>query len=225
MKVDALYRHPNILAAIGKIEAVCQSGEKVLVFGRFTKPMQALVRLLNARQMLRCYENDLLWPQSIVHQDEVSAVEFELRKRGKGETLDQINAWLERRYRELENKRERFRTRLRSILTERMDIPDDGDRGRAIALVARPIQEMMGAKDPTDEDIINAFSEIMSSASDQDSPDAADNDVNEGGVRKKVGCQSAESTQRRIFSFRRWVCPPDEREYRTTCAKTVATGF
>lgn len=52
-----LCSQPTILAAVEKIEEVCQQGEKVLVFGRFTLPMQALTNLLNARHIVRYMDN------------------------------------------------------------------------------------------------------------------------------------------------------------------------
>lgn len=49
---DSLFDHPAILASVKAIEELTGQGEKVLVFGRFTLPLLALVDLLNAREML-----------------------------------------------------------------------------------------------------------------------------------------------------------------------------
>ena len=66
---QALYDHPAIQAAVGAIEQATQTDEKVLVFGRFTRPLRALVDLLNAREMLRRVEREETWPQTKVHGD------------------------------------------------------------------------------------------------------------------------------------------------------------
>lgn len=48
-----LYTHPAIRAAAALIESCTKKNEKVLVFGRFNAPLEALTRLLDAREMLR----------------------------------------------------------------------------------------------------------------------------------------------------------------------------
>jgi len=75
----SLFEHPAILAAMRAIEAATQAGEKVLVFGRFTSPMAALVGLLNAREMARKLATGEPWPQSAVTRDERQAVEVAWR--------------------------------------------------------------------------------------------------------------------------------------------------
>jgi len=70
----ALYDHPAILAAVHDIEKTNAAGEKVLVFGRFTAPLDALARLLNARELLRRVEAELHWPQSKVGERDIHAV-------------------------------------------------------------------------------------------------------------------------------------------------------
>ena len=66
---DSLFDHPAIGAAVRAIEEATVTGEKVLVFGRFTRPLRALVDLLNAREMLRRVRANQSWPQSKVHGD------------------------------------------------------------------------------------------------------------------------------------------------------------
>lgn len=65
---DEIYTHPAILKAVETIEDYTNKGEKVLVFGRFTKPLAALTRLLDAREMLRCLNSGRSrhWPGSTV---------------------------------------------------------------------------------------------------------------------------------------------------------------
>ena len=64
---ESLYDHPAIQAAVAAIEKYTNDHRKVLVFGRFTRPMRALTDLLNARQMWRALQWGEPWPQSRVH--------------------------------------------------------------------------------------------------------------------------------------------------------------
>jgi hypothetical protein len=66
---ESLFDHPAIQNAVETIEKETQRGEKVLVFGRFTRPLRALVDLLNAREMLRRVQNKEPWPQAKVPGD------------------------------------------------------------------------------------------------------------------------------------------------------------
>lgn len=178
----ALYEHPAILAAVKAIEAVCggKQGEKVLVFGRFTRPMQALVRLLNAREMLRRLdENSPRWPQAAVHEDEKVAVLAALRQLKKNDSLGQINQRLDKQYKELEKKRERFRTQLREVLEQRLD---EERKEHALTLFARPIHEILATDDPTDDKILSAFKAVVAAASDQDKETATTDDEAEGNA-------------------------------------------
>lgn len=62
-----LFDHPATKAAVTAIESATADGEKVLVFGRFTRPMRQLVDLLNAREMLSCVARGSPWPQEKIH--------------------------------------------------------------------------------------------------------------------------------------------------------------
>ncbi len=119
---ELLFDHPAILAAVDSIEASTREGEKVLVFGRYTRPLQALVSLLNAREMLRHIRHEKLWPQSKVHGEagagtgEWPAVRTAYRQLyGRAPTQDEergIDATLATQYRRLERQRQRFRDSL-----------------------------------------------------------------------------------------------------------------
>jgi len=50
----AIFSHPAIMRAVEEIEGLVAQGQKVLVFGRYTRPMRALTFLLDAREMVRC---------------------------------------------------------------------------------------------------------------------------------------------------------------------------
>jgi len=65
---SALFSHPAIIRAVEEIETAVRDAHKVLVFGRYTKPIRALTFLLDAREMVRrlCGEDvvENRWPQS-----------------------------------------------------------------------------------------------------------------------------------------------------------------
>ena len=69
-----IYTHPAILAAIQLVESYAERNEKVLVFGRFIAPMNALTRLLDAREMLRRLRDKRHWPAEKVRDESESAV-------------------------------------------------------------------------------------------------------------------------------------------------------
>ncbi len=72
---DALFKHPVITRAVEEIEQANREGEKVLVFGRFTAPMQALVDLLNARELMRRIHAGLPVAQSKIHESQALATD------------------------------------------------------------------------------------------------------------------------------------------------------
>lgn len=115
-----LFEHPALLACVNAIESATANDEKVLVFGRFTQPMRALVDLLNAREMLRCLQTGRSWPQAKIHETalndgdkgEQPAVIAACRQLGFTLTLEEIDQALGRQYKDLENSRERWRNSL-----------------------------------------------------------------------------------------------------------------
>lgn len=168
---DAVYEHPALLAAVAAIEARTAESQKVLVFGRYTRPMQALEHLLNAREMLRCLVDGRYWPQRRVREDasgteQRRAIATALRQweREHGQehpfTIEDINPELERRYHAEHNARERFRNSLVTRLGDAVGkMPFYGslwcglqaasqraqageDDGHPVALLARSLQEM-----------------------------------------------------------------------------------
>lgn len=66
----ALVAHPAIGRAVAEIESSVFGSDKVLVFGRYVRPMRALTALLDAREMVRrlCREDTVenRWPQSTI---------------------------------------------------------------------------------------------------------------------------------------------------------------
>nr|WP_243771711.1 helicase-related protein [Burkholderia sp. D-99] len=115
-----LYDHPAILAAVAAIEVVTQRGEKVLVFGRFTRPLRALVDLLNAREMLTCLDTGKPWPQSKLHDREWPAAQAAHRQLKRAGLLERsaLEHALEQNYRALESEREKYRGDLLSLIEQ-----------------------------------------------------------------------------------------------------------
>lgn len=113
-----LYDHPAILAAVAEIDAVTRRGEKVLVFGRFTRPLRALVDLINAREMLTCLDQGKPWPQRKLNDREwpaVQAAHRQLKRTGVPER-DALERALEHNYRTRETEREKYRDDLLSLI-------------------------------------------------------------------------------------------------------------
>jgi hypothetical protein len=196
---SALFDHPAILAAVEEIEAICLQGEKVLVFGRFTRPLRALVQLLNAREMLRCVDANLPWPQSKVHEDEELALlsaHRQLRRQGELDR-DRLNDALAKQYQALENQRRNIRENLISHIQEGFNHkqPDkrvralfdvfkkaakedseqvQGNDDHALAVVARAMHELVQAntENATPSDFAQAFIYFVVAASDRNESDA-----------------------------------------------------
>lgn len=103
-----LYSHPAILAAARLIEDYAAKGEKVLVFGRFIKPMETLTRLLDAREMLRRLRDHQHWPAASVREENNAAVlaaAFDPDLRAPAGEIKEIDQLLKARYREWSNAR------------------------------------------------------------------------------------------------------------------------
>lgn len=117
----ALFNHPAILAAVTAIEDVMARGDKVLVFGRYTRPLARLTDLLNARAMLRHLEQGKPWPQLKVHGNADAGAEHSLWPAVRAAhaqlasplALNEIDSLLGQQYRLLQNQR---RTRRRKLL-------------------------------------------------------------------------------------------------------------
>jgi superfamily II DNA or RNA helicase len=188
---DILFDHPAILAAVRTIEEETERGEKVLVFGRFTRPMRALVSLLNARQMLKAVERASPWPQAKVHEDEWPAVRAAHRQLSSKVDLTRLDDLLAQHYRRESDQRARQRegllVRLRAGLAHdeangkcfaildaivRQTAPvtgDDEEDERHVALLARAIAANTDRPDAPDADLANAFRALVEAAGDRDS--------------------------------------------------------
>ena len=202
---EALYEHPAILAAIEAIESTCQLGEKVLVFGRFNRPLKALVDLLNAREMLRCLDAKRYWPQAKVHSDEWLAIQVAHRQLKHCGEIDQtqLNKMLSRQYQKLENLREYYRKSLINNIAEGLDGRTSDSRvlqmfnafrkseengqlsghdGSLLALIARAMQELTGLEIESlqPQNYADAFIDLIDASTDRDEGDTnADGTVDE----------------------------------------------
>jgi hypothetical protein len=134
---DDIYSHPSILSAVELIEGYTtpqngsnppKSPEKVLVFGRFVAPLDALTRLLDAREMLRqLAREDGHWPARGIPSANAAAVRAALKDKmlWTGTTsLDELNQLLSERYRQWENQRQQTLTRL---YEEVLSLAETGD--------------------------------------------------------------------------------------------------
>lgn len=103
-----IYTHPAIMAAVQQIEAYSAQNEKVLVFGRFIAPMNALTRMLDAREMLRRLRDGHHWPAAKVRDESEPAVLAAMKDPSLYVTaggIKAINQMLTERYKEWSSAR------------------------------------------------------------------------------------------------------------------------
>jgi len=199
---SALYGHPAIGAAVKEIERVVQREEKVLVFGRFTRPLRALVDLLNAREMLRSVDAGRPWPHAKVGEREWGAVRAAHEQLERGGELDRVglDALLAKQYERLE----RQRTFTREVLVRWLGegVWQGGERdGRlygalrkqvekeTIRMVARAMMEVLEteAEAGDESQFAAAFSELVAALSDQEELDEDDSQELWGTMEKRLG--------------------------------------
>ncbi len=113
---NALYGHPAIIAAVGAIEDYTGADRKVLVFGRFNRPMRALVDLLNAREMLRRVTANDPWPSKKMGRR--GAAEAAKRQLRSAVNLDKLDAELAGRYDREQRSRAKRREDMRRPLAD-----------------------------------------------------------------------------------------------------------
>jgi hypothetical protein len=141
---DSLFDHPAIRTAVEEIEAETRRGGKVLVFGRFVRPLRALVDLLNARELLRRVAEDKPWPRSKVHGDRdgnldgsewpaVRAAHSLLRSQlGDSVRLETLDHALKGGYERQRRDRDRFRDALISRVEQGFAVGDPGAHVRSL---------------------------------------------------------------------------------------------
>lgn len=206
---DVLYQHPAIQATAAEIEKLVADGEKVLVFGRFTKPMDALVKFLNACEMLRRLERKKTWPHAKIHEGngkgdtgEWPAVRAAFRwihqRDMQEQDRQQIVEQLQKQYEQLEAARKRFRSRLlerleaalqdKSVVTRSLfrafsaranDEAEHGDMAAVSRALLNLRPDFLSGDVPAHE-LAEAFVEVLRGAMDRDDPEATDGDGEEG---------------------------------------------
>ena len=186
-KQASLYDHPAILATVEEIEKYIEKDEKVLVFGRFTQPMRALVNLLNARQMLHRLQTNTHWPQATVHQDEEAAVQAactQLQLDTRFPTIESINRELDKQYHKEQRRLNSFRNQLIDTIQQGLgqsinpmrkilhDIQNDDD---TLIWLSRAMYELLdGNKKLLPKDYANTFIELINAIMDTDNADHDD---------------------------------------------------
>ena len=207
---ESLFDHPAIQKSVEFIEDVTEREEKVLVFGTYLRPLQALEQLLNARQMLRCLMKGRPWPQEKVHESseqhhERRAVLAANRQLGSPfDGIDSINEALKNAYRKDEAARRRFREMLLPMLKVGInETPESGIVARAIferveavvtgqsaheggellRLLARGILELFDQSrdEYSPKECAEAFCELVTATLDRDEMDVGDDVDNEEG--------------------------------------------
>jgi Helicase conserved C-terminal domain len=214
---ESLFDHPAIKKAVETIEEETQRSEKVLVFGRFTRPLRALVDLLNAREMLRRVHNEEPWPQAKVHGDQdgdgensewlaVRAAHRQLMSPLRLETLDET---LRIRYDRERQRREDFRERLipeiergwqehnagahfRAIFDafrRSVDAKTPGERAEqsSLALVARATMELLENPDAETSEYASTFCQLIEAVCDSDDADDDDYEIDADEATKLWG--------------------------------------
>ena len=206
---ESLFDHPAIKGAVEAIEKETQHGEKVLVFGKFTRPLRALVDLLNAREMLRRIQNNEPWPQTKVHGDrdgdaddsEWRAVRAAHRQLMSPIQLDSLDETLRIRYERERQRREQFRERLipgierewqgnssgvhfRAIFDafrRSVDATTPGERGEqnSLALVARAMMELLENPDAEKPEYVSTFCQLVEAVCDKDDGSEDDHEIDD----------------------------------------------
>jgi len=206
---ESLFDHPAIKKTVEAIEEETERGEKVLVFGRFTRPLRALVDLLNAREMLRRIQNDEQWPQAKVHGDrdgdaddsEWSAVRAAHRQLSSPLQLGTLDKTLRVNYDRERRRRESFRERLipeiergwqrhnpgahfKSIFDafrRSVDAGTPGERAEetSLALVGRAMMELLESPRADPSEYASTFCQLIEAVCDKDDGNDDDHEIDE----------------------------------------------
>jgi SNF2 family DNA or RNA helicase len=169
-KTEEIYTHPSILEAVRLIESYALKGEKVLVFGVFIKPLQALARLLDARAILRTLEEGGEWPSSTIDEDAVDAIDAALNMHDKPKSIASrqvVEDWLKNQSSERERKRQSELVKLKNGLREKASSGDS----RAIFLMGmwpnNQLSMVTEAMKFKTRNLFIALDEIRASSSDE----------------------------------------------------------
>ncbi len=161
----ALYNHPQLNLAIRLVEARLEAGEKVLVFGRYSRPMRVLHDLLNARARLRSVIglDAEPWPEETLQIRPIDVVASRQMGLDLGEVESAFAAHADR-HREYDNRREWLRRHLVRLLVAHLDPAQHrGSAHRRAAELASAIpREARSERDPAVTGLVRAVWELAS---------------------------------------------------------------
>ncbi|MBD8651071.1 DEAD/DEAH box helicase family protein [Rhizobium sp. CFBP 13726] len=164
----SLYDHPVLSAAIREIEAHTKAGEKVLVFGRFTRPMRILTELLNARALLRAVCEGAPWPHGSTSDSEQVSLRVAAGQLGMDYDRQAIDGYLGRKYNDFEKHRQALRDHLDALIDEAFvgkgsksaallsEIGSSERRSESVVLLARAIEPLLPTDTPLERDAVLA---------------------------------------------------------------------
>lgn len=164
----SLYDHPVLTRVVGEIEAITESGEKVLVFGRFTRPMRILTELLNARSLLRAVRDGTPWPHETTHDQDQKALAVAAGQMGLDYLRSNVDDTLRRAYGAFTAHRSALRDGLNAILDDNRGqdalldaIAKSKQRAEAIVYLARAVEPFVPAGlPPTQQDLFHALADV-----------------------------------------------------------------
>ena len=199
----ALFRHPQLVRAVSLIEDEL-GGEKVLVFGRFTAPLQALSALLNARAKLRSANgtSPVPWPAESLglagldgKGSPVVPSEVDVFAAGQlnidPSTFPALEARHAERFRAFETRRAWFRRSVGAVLGRAADLSGIGPGLRALLRAAAGDHT---SADEADAPLARALWEMLAEPDREllldgrDSPDVLE--AIAGGFRDLVGAST-----------------------------------
>lgn len=183
---DKLYDHPAILKAVHYVEEITQKGEKVLVFGTFTRPLQVFTSLLNARALVRAYFEKKFVPMETIPDGLEHSLEIALKQLDANCTIQDVKVWLKKQYGENEYRLHEFRAHLLDkikrdfkeidpqIVLERERMLLDNLPESATPLLARAFEEMLPDKeiDANKPKVAQVFVDLVGQICTEDEGDA-----------------------------------------------------
>ncbi|WP_158284840.1 helicase-related protein [Hoeflea marina] len=113
---ESLLNHPVLSKVIVEIENYTRTGEKVLVFGRFTRPMRVLTDLLNARALLRAVRDGTPWPQEKTSDDDQGVLLAAAKQLEFDYDRKHVDDILTDAYRAFETHRQALRNHISSLI-------------------------------------------------------------------------------------------------------------
>ncbi|MDW7548159.1 DEAD/DEAH box helicase family protein [Pseudoalteromonas sp. McH1-7] len=165
----SLYSHPAIIKVVNEIEQDLRQGQKVLVFGKMTRPMRALTNLLNARAMLKSLKKKTYWPQSKIwaggknhEESEEFAVKMACKQLNISWTLTEINQKLRKQYKANDKRLSREKNTLIKKIAKSKKVFDS----RTLALFEKfQTSQQAGSKSKNITPFMHAIFELADKAS------------------------------------------------------------